>query len=57
MLLTVICIQGKMPNDRNKTLDCKATKILALVRSDLAGFIQPLEKEGYRYVLDFIDDY
>ena len=36
-----ICIQGKMSNDRNKTLDCKATKILALVHSDLAGPIQP----------------
>ena len=32
-----VCIKGKMSNDRNKTLDCKATKILALVHSDLAG--------------------
>ena len=36
-----ICIQGTMSNDRNKTLDCKATKILAFVYSDLAGPIQP----------------
>ena len=36
--ITDICIQG---NDRNKTLNCKATKILALVHSDLAGPIQP----------------
>ena len=52
-----ICIQGKMSNDRNKTLDCKATKIFALVHSDLAGPIQPLTKDGYKYVLNFIDDY
>ena len=45
-----------MSNDRNKTLDCKATKILALVRSDLAGPIQPLAKDFYKYVLNFIDD-
>ena len=48
-----ICIQGKMSNDKNKTLDCKATKILALVHSDLAGAIQPLAKDGYKYVLNF----
>ena len=58
MLLTVIyAFKRKMSNDRNKTLDCKATKILALVHSDLVGHIQPLGKEGYRYVLNFIDDY
>ena len=34
-----------MSNDRNKTLDCKATKILALVHSDLAGPIEPLAKD------------
>ena len=39
------------------TLDCKATKILTLVYSDLAGPIQPLAKDGYKYVLNFIDDY
>ena len=51
-----ICIQEKMSNDRNKTLDCKATKILALVHSDLVGPIQPLAKNGYKYVINFIDD-
>ena len=50
---TKLCIQGKMP----KTVDCKATKILALVHSDLAGPSQPLAKDGYKYVLNFIDDY
>ena len=52
-----MCIQGKLSNDKNKTLASKATKILTLVHSDLAGFIQPLTKDGYKYVNYFIDDY
>ena len=48
-----ICIQRKMSNNKNKTLYCNATKILALVRSDLAGPIQPLIKDGYKYVINF----
>ena len=52
-----ICIQEKMTNDRNKTLECKATKILALVHSDLASPIQSSAKDGNEYVLTFIDDY
>ena len=46
-----------MSNDRNKTLDCKVTKILAHVQNDLAGTIQSLAKDGYKYVLNFIGDY
>ena len=38
-----------MSYDRNNTLDCKATKILALVHNDLAGPIQPLAKDGKDY--------
>ena len=32
-------------------------KILTLVHSDLAGPIQPFAKDGYKYVINFIDDY
>ena len=46
-----------MSNDRNKTFDCKATKILALVPSGLAGPIQSFSKEGYKCVINFIDYY
>ena len=46
-----------MSYDRNKTLDSKATKILTLEHSDLAGLVQPLAKEGYKYVINSIDDY
>ena len=52
-----IYILGKMSNDRNKILDFNATKILALEHSDLAGSIQPLAKDGYKYVINFTDDY
>ena len=51
------CFQGKMSNNRNKILGCKATKILALVRNDLTVPIQPLAKDGYKYVINFIDNY
>ena len=51
-----ICIQGKISNDRIKTLDCKRTKFLILVHYDLAGPIQPFAEDGYKYVINFIDD-
>ena len=35
----------------------QGNKTLALVHSDLTGSIQPLAKEGYKYVINFIDDY
>ena len=38
-------------------MHCKATKTLALVHSNLAGSIQLLAKDGYKNVLNFIDDY
>ena len=34
-----------------------ATKILTLVHSDLEGFIQPFAKDGYKYIINFIDNY
>ena len=46
-----------MSNDRNKTLDRKAMKILALEHSGLAGPIQSMAKDGYKYVLNFIYNY
>ena len=43
-----------MSNDRNKILDRKATKILALIHNYLAGPIQPLAKDGYKYLMYLI---
>ena len=51
-----ICIPGRMSNDRKKTLDCKIKKSSHLY-TDLAGPIQPLAKDCYEYVINFIDDY
>ena len=51
-----IYIQGKISNERNMTLDNKATKFLPLVHRDSARLIQPLTKDGYKYVINFIDD-
>ena len=52
-----ICIQGKMSNDRNKTLNSKTKKIFSLVHSDFAGPIQPIAKDGYKYGINFLDKY
>ena len=51
-----ICIEGKMTQFRNREADLKANSILDLVHCDLAGPIEPVAKEGFRYVLGFIDD-
>ena len=52
LYVRVVTSTGKMSNDRNKTLDCKATKIFTLLHSDLAGPIQPLAKVDYKYVIN-----
>ena len=46
-----------MSNDRIKNLNCKETKLLAFVHSDLAGPIKSLAKDDYRYVINFIDNF
>ena len=52
-----ICIEGKMTQFRNREADMRAKSILDLVHCDLAGPIDPVAKEGFKYVLGFIDDY
>ena len=51
------CIQGKMFQQRSRKPDKRAENVLDLVHCDLAGPIDPMTKEGYRYVLLFVDDY
>ena len=51
------CIQGKMFQQRSRKPDKGAENVLDLVHCDLAGPIEPMTKEGYRYVLLFVDDY
>ena len=51
------CIQGKIFQQRSRKPDKRAENVLDLVHCDLAGPIEPMTKEGYRYVLLFVDDY
>lgn len=51
------CFEGKMTQYRNREPDKKANAILELVHCDLAGPIDPVAKDGFRYALGFIDDY
>ena len=52
-----ICAQGKMCQSRNRKPDEKAKEPLEFVHCDLAGPIDPLAKDGYKYALSFVDDY
>ena len=50
------CIQVKMFQQRSRKPDKRAENGLDLVHCDLAGPIEPMTKEGYIYVLLFVDD-
>ncbi|KAL6471867.1 hypothetical protein MHYP_G00205170 [Metynnis hypsauchen] len=52
-----VCTEGKFTNTRNRKPDSKATKILELVHTDLAGPIEPTSHEGLRYAVSFTDDF
>ena len=52
-----ICPQAKMSQSRNRLSDVHATKILEMVHVDLAGPIDPISKDCFKYVLGCIGDY
>ena len=52
-----ICTQGKMTQNRSRVPDRKATAPLELVHSGLAGTINPVAKDGFKYSLSFVDVY
>ena len=52
-----VCAKGKMFQTRNREPDKRAKSILDLVHSDVAGPIDPVSRDGYKYTLLFIDDY
>ena len=52
-----ICTLAKQSNQRNHEADTRATKPFELVHTDLAGPIEPMAKDGFRYVIIFTDDY
>ena len=51
------CIKSKMCQYRNHNSDPKASKILELVHTDIAGPIDPISNEKCKYSINFIDDY
>ena len=53
----IICTLAKQSNQRNHEADTCATKPFELVHTDLAGPIDPIAKDGFRYVIIFTDDY
>ena len=52
-----VCAEGKMTQSRNRHPDKRATSILELVHTDLAGPISPVSNEGSKYCISFVDDY
>ncbi|RUS73520.1 hypothetical protein EGW08_018705 [Elysia chlorotica] len=52
-----VCTLGKMPQNINRTPDAKAESKFDLVHIDLAGPIDPVSKDGYRYALVCVDDF
>jgi len=51
------CEIGEMPKSFSRKLNAKASKPLQLIHSDLAGPVGPLSRVGYKYVMNFVDDY
>ncbi|KAJ8021026.1 hypothetical protein HOLleu_40780 [Holothuria leucospilota] len=49
--------KGKFVNSRNRKPDAKAAAPLELVHTDLAGTIDPVAKDGFRYAVTSTDDY
>ena len=52
-----VCIEGKMTQSRNRNPDSRASAPLELIYTDLAGPIDPVSREGFRYSIAFTDDY
>lgn len=51
------CILGKMTAVRSRIPDEKATEPLEFIHSDLAGPVEPIAKDGFKYAASFTDDY
>ena len=52
-----ICPLSKQVVHRSKEPDERATSPLQFIHSDLAGPITPTAKDGFEYVMNFVDDY
>ena len=51
------CILAKQTNTRNHQPDPRATKPFELIYTDLAGPIEPVAKDGYKYAIIVTDDF
>jgi len=51
------CTLGKMHKTFSREADVRATKPLEFVHTDLAGPVEPIAKDGFRYAISFVDDY
>ena len=51
------CILSKQFVTRNREADERATAPFQLVHSDLAGPIEQTAREGFRYAMNFVDDF
>ena len=52
-----ICVLGKQVKTKCTEPRCRSSKPLEMVHTDLAGPIQPIAKEGFRFAIVFVDDY
>ena len=52
-----VCTQGKMCQTRNREPDQRAKAPLEFVDCGLAGPIEPVAKDGFKYALSFVDDF
>ena len=51
------CILAKQTNTRKHQPDPRATQPFELIHADLAGPIEPVAKDGYKYEIIFTDDF
>ena len=51
------CILSKQVVPQSREPDERATAPLEFVHTDIAGPIEPMAKDGFRYAINFVDDY
>ena len=51
------CVVSKQTVTRNHEADERATEPMEFVHTDLNGPVSPVAKDGFRYAINFVDDY
>ena len=52
-----VCLKGKMVQYRSKIPDEKASSPLDFVHCDIAGPMDPIARDGFKYAINFVNDY